>query len=435
MKEYTLIANTGLQFLSTEVEFNPSEPVQVGDAPAPTLCFAEYPSGTDNINYFELAYPYQGGYYLYSELRQQGCIKKSMNILGEERDVLDMAGQPVIDSAKINVNNLFSIKKEQSYGEYNIEGAFQLFDAQGNSFTPFEKILGKWIPVPMFLMENAETFDATPTEWCRLRIEEISKGKKANRYRLTWAFDTTKNPDDFEHILPEFPENTRYLQYGVCNRIAQYITFLADNEWVSAYMARLIFGEDVMPAYRVGGFIQRCRHMGFYISLFTQLRLIAGACPEIKLFNDDLPAINVDLVLDIGNSRTCGVVYEDHDLTTGTLLSLTDIQEPWRVYPGSFDMRLAFHRSEFGEDNMGIRGVFGWRSFVRIGQEAHRLISNEQQHSGQSARLTHHSSPKRFLWDAEPYEGQWEFLLTNSEPHSSAARQGVRQIPERAAQG
>ncbi|MDE7421521.1 MAG: virulence factor SrfB [Muribaculaceae bacterium] len=416
MKEITLIANTGLQFICNEIEFNPSETIQVGESPTPTLYFAEYPSGEPNVNCFELAYPYQNNSYLVSELREQGCVKQVSNILGDEKDLLDIAGQPVIDRKKINDNTLYSIPRNQCYGEYNIEGSFQLFDNEGNSFTPFQRILGKWIPVPMFLFENDETFDCTPTEWCRLRIDEIEKGKKTNRYRLTWAFDTAKNCDEYDKILPEFPENTKYLQYSVCNRISQYIAFLDENDWVSNYMAQLIFGQDVMPAYPVGNFIQRCRHMGFYISLFTQLRLIPGACPVVKLFNDDLTPISVDLVLDIGNSRTCGVIYEDHDLTKGTLLSLTDIQEPWRNYSGSFDMRLAFHRTEFGEDNMGLGNVFGWRSFVRVGEEAHRLIACEQKNNGQSARLTHHSSPKRYLWDSEPFSGKWEFLLTTSEP-------------------
>lgn len=416
MNEITLIADTGIQFISNEVEFNPSEPVQIGDTPMPTLYFAEYPSGEPNVNCFELACSCHNENYLVSELREQGCVKQSMNSLGDEKDMLDLAGQPVIDRGKINSNTLFSVPKNQCYGEYNIEGSFQLLDNDGNSFSPFSRIFGKWIPVPMFLKQNDETFDCSPTEWCRLRIDEISKGKKVNRYRLTWAFDTAKNTDDYDKILPEFPENTRYLQYGVCNRISQFISFLDQNDWVCAYISRLIFGEDVMPAYNSGNFIQRCRHMGFYISLFTQLRMIQDACPEVRLFNDNLDPINVDLVLDIGNSRTCGVIYEDHDLTKGTLMSLTDIQEPWKEYPGSFDMRLAFHRAEFGEDNMGLGTVFGWRSFVRIGEEAKKLISNEQKINGQSARLTHHSSPKRYLWDSEPYSGKWEFLLTNSEP-------------------
>lgn len=416
MKEFSLIANTGLQFLTTEAEFNPSEPVQVGDVPCPSLYFTENPTGIVNVHSFESSFPYEGGNYLISELRDQGCISRTMNNLGVERDKLDIAGQVVVDRKKINKNNLWDIPKDHCFTEYNIQGAFQLFDELGNSFTPFERILGKWIPVPMFLTENGETTDSTPTEWCRLRIDEISKGKKTNHYRLTWAFDTTKDSDDGEHTLPEFPQNTKYLQYSICNKISHYISFLDKNEWVGEYMGSLIFGEEVMPVFKVGNFEQRCRHLGYYISLFTQLRLIQDACPTIRLFNDDMNPISVDLVLDIGNSRTCGVIYEDHDLTKGTLLSLTDIQEPWRFYPGSFDMRLAFHKAEFGKDNMGIGRVFNWRSFVRIGEEAHRLISNEQKHNGQSARLTHHSSPKRYLWDAEPYGGQWEFLLTNSEP-------------------
>ena len=46
-----LIANTGIQFVTTEMDFNPSEPVMVNDVPLPPLYFAEYPSGEPNINY------------------------------------------------------------------------------------------------------------------------------------------------------------------------------------------------------------------------------------------------------------------------------------------------------------------------------------------------------------------------------------------------
>ena len=46
-----LIANTGIQFVTTEMDFNPSEPVMVNDVPLPPLYFAEYPSGEPNINW------------------------------------------------------------------------------------------------------------------------------------------------------------------------------------------------------------------------------------------------------------------------------------------------------------------------------------------------------------------------------------------------
>ena len=58
MNEFSLIANSGIQFLKTEIEFNPTESVVVNDAPV-TLFFAEYPSGELNVNCFEMAYRYR----------------------------------------------------------------------------------------------------------------------------------------------------------------------------------------------------------------------------------------------------------------------------------------------------------------------------------------------------------------------------------------
>ena len=41
MSEFSLIANSGLQFITTEIDFNPSEPVMINGAPMPSLFFAE----------------------------------------------------------------------------------------------------------------------------------------------------------------------------------------------------------------------------------------------------------------------------------------------------------------------------------------------------------------------------------------------------------
>lgn len=415
--EYSLIANSGLQFITTEVDFNPQEPVMVNDTPL-TLCFAEYPSGEPNVNRFELAYQHKTNYYLYSELRSQRCIVQKMNAYGVEHDDLAVTGVPKVDQSKVNPENLWQLNKCQCYTEFNAEGAFRLLDEDGTIHTPWERILGKWLPAPMFYVDdNQDTKNFYPAAWCRMRIDEVSKGKNnINHYRLVWAFDTTLAEDPEDVNLPDFPQNVHSLSFGISTKAGQYLSYLQENTWVGEYLSSLIFGEGVMPAYKVNDFLQRCRHLGFYISLFTQLRSIPNACPKIKLYNRDLDPIEMDLVLDIGNSRTCGILCEGNDLTTSTMLSLRDIENPYKVYQGSFDMRLAFHRAEFGENNMGLSNVFRYRSFVRIGEEARYLISREQRAVGVSARLTHHSSPKRYLWDAKPYRGKWEFLLTDSEP-------------------
>lgn len=416
MSEYSLIANSGLQFITTEAHFNPSEPVMVNGVPLPPLFFAEYPSGEPNINQFELAYKYQNNNFLYSELRSQRCIAKKVDLFGEESDVLNASGVPVVDQSKINVNNLWSLNANQCYSEFNAEGAFQFFEDNGDIHTPWERILGKWLPVPMFYTnEEQDTRNCTPSGWCRLRIDEIAPKK---HYRLIWAFDTTLTDDPDDFLLPFFPQNTHSLDFGVSTKAGQFITFFQDNPWVCEYLGSLIFGENVMPAYTVNGFIQRCRHMGYYMSLFNQLRALPNACPQIKLYNRDLEPIQMDLVLDIGNSRTCGVLCEGNDLSTSTILSLRDIGNPWKVYQGSFDMRLAFHRADFGANNMGLSNVFQYRSFLRIGEEAQNLISREKNVLGTATRMTHHSSPKRYLWDSKPLNpacGKWEFLITEGD--------------------
>lgn len=428
MNEYSLIANSGLQFITTEVFFDPSEPVMVNGIPLPPLYFAEYPSGELNINHFEMAYKFKKYNFLFEELRKQKCIKIQLDVFGKESDVLDMSGIPMIDETKINVDNLWNLNQCQCYSEFNAEGSFQLFDEQGEVHTPWEKILGKWLPVPMFYTdEKQNTINCNPAAWCRLRIDELSPKK---HYRLIWAFDTTLSEYKDDNLLPYFPENTHSLNFGVCTKVAQYNTFLQDNSWIGDYLSSLIFGENVLPAYMVSNFIQRCRHLGFYISLFNQLRALPNACPQIKLYNRDLDAIQMDLVLDIGNSRTCGVLCEGNDLTTSTILSLRDIGNPWRVYDGSFNMRLAFHRAEFGKNNMGISNVFQYRSFLRIGEEARNLISRERSMIGVSARLTHHSSPKRYLWDAKPFRGKWEFLVTDGEPFAQFDSVYVKRLSE-----
>lgn len=428
MNEYSLIANSGLQFITTEVFFDPSEPVTVNGIPLPPLYFAEYPSGELNINHFEMAYKYQNYNFLFEELRTQKCIRTQLDVFGKESDVLNLSGVPMVDETKINVNNLWNLNQCQCYSEFNAEGSFQLFDEQGDVHTPWEKILGKWLPVPMFYIdEKQNTVNCNPAAWCRLRIDELSSKK---HYRLIWAFDTTLSEDKDDNLLPFFPENTHSLHLGICTKVAQYFSFLQDNAWIGDYLSSLIFGENVLPAYTVNNFIQRCRHLGFYISLFNQLRALPNACPKIKLYNRDLDPIQMDLVLDIGNSRTCGLLCEGNDLTTSTILSLRDIENPWKVYNGSFDMRLAFHRTEFGKNNMGISNVFQYRSFLRIGEEARNLISRERSMFGVAARLTHHSSPKRYLWDAKPFRGKWEFLVTDGEPSAQFDSVYVKRLSE-----
>ena len=45
--------------------------------------------------------------------------------------------------------------------------------------------------------------------------------------------------------------------------------------------------------------------------------------------------------------------------------------------------------------------MFQWKSFVRIGEEARRLVYRSLEEEGLAEKTTNYSSPKRYLWDSK----------------------------------
>lgn len=440
MDSIILMANSGIQFYSTEAVFLPSEPAVVNDIPLPQLLFGEYPSDDPSQNEIQIVYRFHDKQshkdcaFLLSELREESFLRKRLTLSGSEEDDLDLAGVPKIDDKKINPMLLSDLGIDNCYSEYALEGLFQLMDPETNeTCTPFSRILGKWIPVPLFYYDsNGSSRCAYPSAWCRVKITLLEENKRGNRYRFDWAYDTTlaaeenvMEGDDPEcQDLPYFKTGVHKQIFGLPTHVGHLLEFVSDNSWVRSYLQSLVFGEgNISDLPLSNGFSTRCRHLAYYISLFTNLRVM-DVCPKVTLYNCDKQSIPVDLVLDIGNSRTCGLLVEDSDFTKSRIMGLRDLTDTSIIHEGSFDMRLAFHRTEFGKDNMGTTGVFEWCSFLRLGDEAKTLIAKSRKVTSESDRMTHHSSPKRFLWDDQSFKNSWEFLLTEGEPVSEQ-RDGV----------
>lgn len=179
------------------------------------------------------------------------------------------------------------------------------------------------------------------------------------------------------------------------------------------YLAELIHGsKENTELESPDGISTHFRYIAYYITIISYLQKL-GMTPDVTLYTDAEEKKPVDLVLDIGNSRTCGVLFEDGDFTKVDMLELQDLTEPWKVYKKPFDMRLAFHHCNFGE--IDLPDQFSWQSFVRIGEEAIKLIYKSRPENGVSQRTTNYSSPKRYLWDGRKYAGQWDFLMTEDD--------------------
>ncbi len=422
-----LIANSGIHFLTTEVEFNPSDALVMPNGRTLKYVFCDTENFLTGERFFDIlsCQSSTGVYVPVSELIEQNAYAQAPD--GSE-DV-DMAG--VVKIADDASTALLTNYQDGDAELISISSllSFRVKDSDGRTPVPaFEKLLGKWLPMPMFECEEGRPTQAMPYGWCRVRIDCLGEGSKKNtmRYRLLWAFDTQLSTDELSVMRPSL-----YAEYGetekrfcLCNRADELMGFLSTGAEFSSFSDYL---------YASLGLQHETSHkyLAWYIYLVNFLRLLDDAAPEVMLHAaPQEQAVPVDLVLDIGNSRTCGVLFERGDFTRAVMLELRDMSQPWRTYRKSFDMRCVFRKADFGNDIVMEEGhFFDWRSLVRIGDEAKNLVYRSLEEDGMSQRTTNYSSPKRYLWDTKPFEGRWEFLTTIDDPFN-VLQDGQIYIPE-----
>lgn len=268
--------------------------------------------------------------------------------------------------------------------------------------------------MPMFRKEIDGVTSNYPMGWCRMKMQRIGQGSKKGieRFRLIWAFDTQTAEDELSVLRPYITEDENgSAEYGMCNKVDLLLSFLSSDEDFHAfsdYIASL-FGIDLEKE-------ESRKYKAFYIYFLNFIRLSGGA-PDVTLHDNKRRDIYVDLVLDIGNSRTCGILFEEGDFARGKMLELRDLSMPWISYENkTYDMRVVFRKADFGNDIILDEEMFQWKSFVRIGEEARRLVYRSLEEEGLSEKTTNYSSPKRYLWDTKKYEGEWENLITTDDP-------------------
>lgn len=410
-----LIANSGIHFITKEIEFNPSEPLLYhNETKTLKYSFCETEDFITKKKVFDILYYHPTGVYIpISDLQAtpNAIVRKSNG-----REQIDEAGMITMDpkfstalltTFTANDPEIYSVNSMLSYRVVDPVGGIEQVPA-------FELLLDKWLPMPMFVKEVDGITGNTPTAWCRMKISRIGEGSKKGmeKYRLTWAFDTQLTDNVFSTLRPFIAvEETDSAEFCLCNKVDLLLSFLSSEEDFHAfsdYIASL-FGINLQTN-------NSRKFKAFYIYFLNYIRLSGGA-PEVILHNNTKKDIFVDLVLDIGNSRTCGVLFEESDFRRGKLLSLRNLTSPYEIYSNkTFDMRVVFRKADFGNDIVLEEDMFHWKSFVRIGEEARKLIYRSLEEEGLSEKTTNYSSPKRYLWDTKKYVGKWENLITVDDP-------------------
>lgn len=314
-----------------------------------------------------------------------------------------------------------------------------------NKTKALEPFLGKWVPVPLLRIRlsrgprGEEQYDDGPSSWARLYVTELERRDEArgDTHRVVLAIDTELEEDETAqpYLTPTAKDAADQREFRLVSDPADMDWFLRRpysdeegstvdlQEWVDDWLTKLFreFKQAQKPnrALRDEDMPYDCEHWARYVAL---LKVLADAIafPKFRLLNTvteekEHEPIQVDLVLDVGNSRTCGILIESNlgsdtvDLRNSYVLGMRDLGEPERFYREPFESRVEFAQSSFGEDHIARRSgrprSFLWPSLVRVGPEAVRLTQSAEG----TEVLSGLSSPKRYLWDSEPSQQDWRF--------------------------
>ena len=126
-------------------------------------------------------------------------------------------------------------------------------------------------------------------------------------------------------------------------------------------------------------------HLAYYLTWLEVVRMALNDLAAQVINPDRDTPVDVDLVLDIGNSRTTGILVETlpqriTNLNDSYLLELRDLSQPEHIYADPFETRVEFVDAAFGNDAFSRRSgrlspAFAWPSSVRIGPEAARVAT------------------------------------------------------------
>ena len=287
--------------------------------------------------------------------------------------------------------------------------------------------LGRWVPLPYFLVKapgpQGEIYDRGPTNWARLRLAEHPRPGPGRTHRLTLAFDTAllaRRPDGA--YLGLSAENSEGQQEFAFVPSIEANSWFLDEAWIGEWLRNMLMAhrrdQRGGRALRESDIPPPCEHYARYLVL---LELLDGLdlMPRIKLLdvvsrNLGYVPVDVDLVLDIGNTRTCGILIEEHpgqglNLADSYELAMRELSRPEQTHTDPFESRVEFAWASFGPDatsrRSGRPSAFIWPSPVRVGPEAVRLAGSRIGTEGASGL----SSPKRYLWDNRPSTQGWRF--------------------------
>ncbi|MGX9964295.1 virulence factor SrfB [Roseomonas sp. F4] len=351
----------------------------------------------------------------------------SVNIETEWFEEPDGEGRVVLRRLEVNEadNRRYYDRPEgRRYPQPSQQDDPRFYDfATRTALTPF---LGKWVPLPFLeVMTPGEPgrrkLAPGPENWVRIRIVELTRPDSGGQsHRAVLAFDTGTQPAGGAYLAPRDGRSGDFVLASTLEEVSWLLDPHRDPAWLPGWLEELYRERDgqgnrIDPQTPIG-----LQHLAAYLT-FLEVLQASGAFTRVRMLRltEDQNYVDVDLVLDLGNSRGCAFLIEQvpgqaRRVTDAYRLELRELTRPEETSDLPFESRVEFARPGFGKDDWseasGRTGAFDWPSPVRIGPEAVRLSSLNRGNEGQTGL----SSPKRYLWDDRKRLSPWRYNLATS---------------------
>jgi hypothetical protein len=294
-----------------------------------------------------------------------------------------------------------------------------------SSAKAIERFLDSWLPLPFLRVRDRPHGDLPqfahgPTNWARCKIMKLDRADAlGHTHHVVLALDSAlvRRREGKPYSAPVEDDVRAGAEFELAVDYASCGWF-TNETWVEEWIKGVVAGNGKPSRSRRGPEPDPNEPKARYLAL---LRVLGAAIGNHAIaFVDTVSTprryapIDVDLVLDVGNSRTCGILIESIagekvDLNNAYPLELRDLSHPCRTHVEPFPSSIEFARTSFGNERLSRRSgradAFSWPSAVRVGFEAARLSNMLAGTEGTSGL----STPKRYLWDTAPRSHEWRF--------------------------
>ena len=277
----------------------------------------------------------------------------------------------------------------------------------------------KWIPIPFFKNNNINIDVFGPIDWVRLMITTNNTGE----HIASFVIDTKNTEDENDINSPFSSTNINDNIFSITQNTDVVLSFLDSRkgcDWILEYIQNE-FTFDTTESSLV--------HIASY-QILLKLLLDQDNLFNIQLLPQKSTHVSVDMTVDIGNSTTCALLFEESNIDSFNFnkvkkLEIQDLKKPYLTYNEPFSSDIAFSKPIFN-DNFSKKDKFIWPSVIRFGEEANRLINSANiEMSLDRNPISFSSSPKRYLWDKNLSLNNWEFLNDNMKIPQTVYLDGV----------